>query len=203
MCFTRTVQKNAEGDQATCRYDWHQTASHVVVSIFSKVPIPELSRVEANPVKLHLHITFGEDRCLFSQTFLLSGVCYSLISEPMLCLSASASVAVATVASLWSHMMLSLNKLSRILTRAFAQHLPDRGPFTQYHSQLLTTLPALASSNRRGSPEQLFFTWSSPTNSPLAKSEIIVVQCCAKHFGNRLALNFGFDLPTSLHDILL
>uniref|UniRef100_A0A131XVS3 Putative cysteine and histidine-rich domain chord-containing zinc binding protein n=1 Tax=Ixodes ricinus TaxID=34613 RepID=A0A131XVS3_IXORI len=67
-------KKNAEGDQATCRYDWHQTASHVVVSIFSKVPIPELSRVEANPVKLHLHITFGEDRCLFSQTFLLSGV---------------------------------------------------------------------------------------------------------------------------------
>lgn len=68
------IKKKSTESQLACRYDWHQTGSHVVVSVFSKVPIPELSCVEANPVKLHLRITFGEDRAVFQQTFVLTGV---------------------------------------------------------------------------------------------------------------------------------
>lgn len=68
------IKKKTEEAQASCRYDWYQTGGSVVVSIFAKVPIPDRSYVEANPVKLHLHITFGEDHAVYDQTMLLHGV---------------------------------------------------------------------------------------------------------------------------------
>lgn len=72
--FNRHLAQKTEEAQASCRYDWYQTGGSVVVSIFAKVPIPDRSYVEANPVKLHLHITFGEDHAVYDQTMLLHGV---------------------------------------------------------------------------------------------------------------------------------
>lgn len=31
-----------------CRFDWHQTGSQVIISIYAKNAVPELSYVEAN-----------------------------------------------------------------------------------------------------------------------------------------------------------
>uniref|UniRef100_A0A1E1XVM0 Putative cysteine and histidine-rich domain chord-containing zinc binding protein n=1 Tax=Amblyomma sculptum TaxID=1581419 RepID=A0A1E1XVM0_AMBSC len=68
------IKKKTAETQASCRYDWYQTGSSVVISVFTKLPIPDESYVEANPVKLHLHITFGQDRAVFDQVFVLNGV---------------------------------------------------------------------------------------------------------------------------------
>ncbi|XP_042896206.1 cysteine and histidine-rich domain-containing protein 1 [Parasteatoda tepidariorum] len=60
--------------QAKCRYDWHQTAQSVIISVYSKCPLPELSYVEANPVKLHMHIAFGKEKQIFEEEVILFGV---------------------------------------------------------------------------------------------------------------------------------
>jgi len=58
----------------TCRYDWHQTGTHVCLAIYSKVPIPELSRIVANQVKLSVSVIFGAERQEFASDFHLFGV---------------------------------------------------------------------------------------------------------------------------------
>ncbi|XP_023235491.1 cysteine and histidine-rich domain-containing protein 1-like [Centruroides sculpturatus] len=60
--------------QVSCRYDWHQTGSQVVVSVYSKLPDPDLSCIDANPVKLSIHIVFGEEKSVFDLHLLLCGV---------------------------------------------------------------------------------------------------------------------------------
>ncbi|RWS25304.1 cysteine and histidine-rich domain-containing protein 1-like protein [Leptotrombidium deliense] len=45
----------------SCRYDWHQTGNNVVLSIYSKTPIPDQCLIKVNPVKLHAFVTFGLD----------------------------------------------------------------------------------------------------------------------------------------------
>lgn len=61
-------------DNAKCRYDWHQTGSFIVISVYSKCPLPDLSYVEVNPVKLHICITFGEKKSVFDEEIILYGV---------------------------------------------------------------------------------------------------------------------------------
>jgi hypothetical protein len=58
----------------TCRLDWYQTGDVVVVSIYSKLPIPTESLIQANAVKLSIRITFGEDRQPFEQDIVLFGI---------------------------------------------------------------------------------------------------------------------------------
>uniref|UniRef100_A0A8C5BGK0 Cysteine and histidine-rich domain-containing protein 1 n=1 Tax=Gadus morhua TaxID=8049 RepID=A0A8C5BGK0_GADMO len=56
-----------------CRFDWHQTGAQVIVSIYSKNSVPELSYVEANSTTLDIHILFeGEKE--FAQKINLWGV---------------------------------------------------------------------------------------------------------------------------------
>lgn len=64
-----------EQDKKTsCRMDWHQTSDDVVISVFSKVPIPSLCVVEANAVKIRIAITFGQDRKEYENELILYGV---------------------------------------------------------------------------------------------------------------------------------
>lgn len=59
----------------SCRYDWHQTASNVVVTVYSKLPFPNESLIKANPVKLNVLITFGsEEKKEFELNLNLFGV---------------------------------------------------------------------------------------------------------------------------------
>lgn len=56
-----------------CRFDWHQTGSQVIISIYAKNSIPELSSVEGNSTVLKIHILFeGEKE--FEQQISLWGV---------------------------------------------------------------------------------------------------------------------------------
>lgn len=43
-----------------CRYDWHQTATNVVVAIYAKKYHPAQSLVEVNPIRLHVNLVFPE-----------------------------------------------------------------------------------------------------------------------------------------------
>ncbi|KAG7157930.1 Cysteine and histidine-rich domain-containing protein-like [Homarus americanus] len=45
---------------AACRYDWHQTATHVYVAVYAKLSDPAVTFVEANPIRLNANIVFGE-----------------------------------------------------------------------------------------------------------------------------------------------
>merc|ERR1712098_952865 len=45
-----------KGKEISCRYDWHQTATHVTVAIYAKKYDPEVSFVEVNPVRLVIHL---------------------------------------------------------------------------------------------------------------------------------------------------
>lgn len=58
----------------TCRLDWYQTGDLVVVSIYSKLPIPTESLIRANAVKLSIRIVFGEDRQEFEKDIVLFGI---------------------------------------------------------------------------------------------------------------------------------
>ncbi|XP_051486269.1 integrin beta-1-binding protein 2 isoform X2 [Apus apus] len=53
-CWTGKGDKKA----VSCRQDWHQTSSHVVVTVYAKNPLPTLSRVKANRTVLEVHVIF-------------------------------------------------------------------------------------------------------------------------------------------------
>ncbi|XP_009995367.1 PREDICTED: integrin beta-1-binding protein 2 [Chaetura pelagica] len=53
-CWTGKGDKKA----VSCRQDWHQTSSHVVVTVYAKNPLPTLSSVKANRTVLEVHVTF-------------------------------------------------------------------------------------------------------------------------------------------------
>ncbi|XP_020832264.1 integrin beta-1-binding protein 2 isoform X3 [Phascolarctos cinereus] len=57
----------------SCRYDWHQTASVVVVTVYGQGPLPALSWVKASPTKLHIYISFEGNR-VFQEQMELWGV---------------------------------------------------------------------------------------------------------------------------------
>ncbi|XP_068918520.1 integrin beta-1-binding protein 2 isoform X2 [Petaurus breviceps papuanus] len=57
----------------SCRRDWHQTASVVVVTVYGQRPLPALSSVKASSTKLHIHIAFDGNR-VFQEQMELWGV---------------------------------------------------------------------------------------------------------------------------------
>uniref|UniRef100_A0A3Q3CSK8 CS domain-containing protein n=1 Tax=Haplochromis burtoni TaxID=8153 RepID=A0A3Q3CSK8_HAPBU len=56
-----------------CRFDWHQTGSQVIISIYAKNSLPELSYVEANSTTVNIHVMFEGDK-EFEQKIILWGV---------------------------------------------------------------------------------------------------------------------------------
>ncbi|XP_074062776.1 integrin beta-1-binding protein 2 [Macrotis lagotis] len=59
--------------QVSCRREWYQTASVVVVTVYGQRPLPALSFVKASPTKLHIHISFEGNR-VFQEHMELWGV---------------------------------------------------------------------------------------------------------------------------------
>ena len=57
-----------------CRYDWHQTATHVTVAIYAKKYDPAISYVEVNPVRLRVHVYFPLEKGAFDLDAELRGV---------------------------------------------------------------------------------------------------------------------------------
>lgn len=57
-----------------CRYDWHQTGSHVTVAVYAKKYSDTESYVELNPVRLIVHLYFPEENANFDLDLELSGM---------------------------------------------------------------------------------------------------------------------------------
>ncbi|XP_020665058.2 cysteine and histidine-rich domain-containing protein 1 isoform X2 [Pogona vitticeps] len=75
-CTTGThvwIKKDAGKKVVPCRHDWHQTGGEVIISIYAKNSIPELSQVEANSTRVNIHIVFEHDK-EFNQHLNLWGV---------------------------------------------------------------------------------------------------------------------------------
>ncbi|XP_044162217.1 integrin beta-1-binding protein 2 [Bufo gargarizans] len=47
-----------EMQKVSCRYDWHQTSSLVVITIYAKTALPDLTKVLANCTQVDIQITF-------------------------------------------------------------------------------------------------------------------------------------------------
>ncbi|XP_067011194.1 cysteine and histidine-rich domain-containing protein morgana [Anabrus simplex] len=67
-------QKHGGDQQVNCRYDWHQTATNVVVSVFAKKYDPRLSSVSLSPVRLKVHLFFPEEGGSFNLDLELRGI---------------------------------------------------------------------------------------------------------------------------------
>lgn len=67
--------------KVSCRYDWHQTSSYVVVSVFAKKYDPDRSSVELNPVRLKMNLFFPEEEASFKLDVDLEGVRVSCLTE--------------------------------------------------------------------------------------------------------------------------
>ncbi|XP_067327707.1 integrin beta-1-binding protein 2 [Anolis sagrei] len=65
--------KKQDKKLVSCRQDWHQTSSQVVVTLYAKTPLPELSSVKANRTSVDIHIVFEGDK-IFQAELELWGV---------------------------------------------------------------------------------------------------------------------------------
>jgi len=63
-----------KGKEISCRYDWHQTATHVTVAVYAKKYDPSISFVEVNPVRLVIHLHFPEENANFDLDLELKGI---------------------------------------------------------------------------------------------------------------------------------
>lgn len=60
--------------KVNCRWDYHQTASHVIVTIYAKQYDVEKSVVKLNPIRLNASLAFPTDNTSFSLDVELKGV---------------------------------------------------------------------------------------------------------------------------------
>lgn len=54
------VKESSNAGTVQCRWDWHQTPEHVIVSVYAKKYDPVLSYVKVNPIRLNIKLIFRE-----------------------------------------------------------------------------------------------------------------------------------------------
>ncbi|KAL6033487.1 hypothetical protein STEG23_016304, partial [Scotinomys teguina] len=52
---------------ASCRHDWHQTDSLVVLTVYGQIPLPAFNWVKASQTELHVHVVFDGNRVFQAQ----------------------------------------------------------------------------------------------------------------------------------------
>ena len=62
------------GADISCRYDWHQTATHITVAVYAKKYDPVKSYVDLSPVRLVAHLHFPAENTDFDLDLELKGV---------------------------------------------------------------------------------------------------------------------------------
>ena len=67
-------QECYSGKEISCRYDWHQTATHVTVAVYAKKYDPNVSYVELSPVRFVVHLHFPEENANFDIDLELKGI---------------------------------------------------------------------------------------------------------------------------------
>jgi len=76
-CMTGNCKWVADkkGKEVECRYDWHQTATHVTTAVYAKKYDPARSIIELSPVRLYIHLVFpAENDNTFTLDLELKGV---------------------------------------------------------------------------------------------------------------------------------
>lgn len=68
------IQKGSGCKKVKCRMDWHQTATHVIVSVFAKKYNPDLSAVKLNPIHLTVNLYFPEENSWYNLDIELRGI---------------------------------------------------------------------------------------------------------------------------------
>eukprot|EP00088_Acartia_fossae_P052923 TRINITY_DN599_c0_g1_i1.p1 TRINITY_DN599_c0_g1~~TRINITY_DN599_c0_g1_i1.p1 ORF type:complete len:365 (+),score=62.74 TRINITY_DN599_c0_g1_i1:29-1096(+) len=68
------VREDGKEGVVNCRYDWHQTATHVTVAIYAKKYDPNVSYVELNPIRLKAHLFFPQEKGSFNLDIELKGL---------------------------------------------------------------------------------------------------------------------------------
>lgn len=63
-----------------CRLDWHQTGTHVTISVFAKMSEPTKTWVEVNKVAAKINIVFEGGKSHFQKELVLKGVRVALIA---------------------------------------------------------------------------------------------------------------------------
>lgn len=53
--------QNGNKEEIQCRWDYHQTGSFVVVSIYAKQYCPTKSIIKLNPIRLHANLIFPQE----------------------------------------------------------------------------------------------------------------------------------------------
>ncbi|XP_007426084.1 integrin beta-1-binding protein 2 [Python bivittatus] len=61
------VKKQEDKKLVSCRQDWHQTSSQVVVTIYAKTPLPHLSSIQASRTVLDIRVVFEGDKMFQAQ----------------------------------------------------------------------------------------------------------------------------------------
>ena len=61
--------------------DWHQTGTHVIVSVYAKKYDPDSSFVKLNPVHLIVNLYFPEEDSRYNLDIELRGVCTFFLSS--------------------------------------------------------------------------------------------------------------------------
>ncbi|XP_044762492.1 cysteine and histidine-rich domain-containing protein [Coccinella septempunctata] len=64
----------SDKSKVNCRWDYHQTASHVIVTIYAKQYDVEKSIVQLNPIRLNANLVFPEDNTSFLLDIELKGI---------------------------------------------------------------------------------------------------------------------------------
>ena len=73
--WTKPKESSINVDRSkTCRFDWHQTDSHVYLTVYSKLPFPEESSIRMNEIKVSLSVTFGAEKKQFETDIELYGI---------------------------------------------------------------------------------------------------------------------------------
>lgn len=69
-----------ENAAVKCRWDFHQTGSHVIVSIYAKNYCPKTSEIKLNPIRLYVNLVLPQQSACFNLDVELQGVCTYIFS---------------------------------------------------------------------------------------------------------------------------
>lgn len=69
--LNHATNKNSTSE---CRIDWHQTPTDVYATFYAGMCEPELSRIEASPVRLKIHIVYDCGKTTIDRDFDLDGI---------------------------------------------------------------------------------------------------------------------------------
>lgn len=67
-------KQEVKEDKVDCRFDHHQTGGFVILTVYSKNPLPDKTSIKANKVKLDVSVSFDAGSKQFVKSFDLYGV---------------------------------------------------------------------------------------------------------------------------------